>query len=443
MLKHYFFLTGIIFLLFSACSERISQNRISYLDNQLSWSIPSTLDESHSDKKRILGLSKPHIFVKDGNIYASWIIGNETIIACQDGKTERWHKTSVPGTKQNRIMWWNYSLLSLPPEQLLLLQADDREIIFLKSTDSGKTWLNPVSFNRGSQNFLYYRNPSLAADDKGILYAIYEGKEQIGGKSMLYSAISSDGGLTWSSQPLNGIPYNNPSCYPVLLFSKNKLYCLYADILYISKDTGKTWKPLKSLKRKKSDFGNPTSIVKVSENGELFILWAEATVEKDTTNAFSGGSVEGSIDIICSKSLNGGRTWADTHPVNDTHLPFVFHLGKPTERTMDVLSKPNNMATVMDMAVSPDGNTLAAIWKDFRENSENIYFSYSQDKGKTWAKNKIVPVPQGNKPLRIAADFYDSGKIYILGSSFGSDPKGRAFHYSGGKIYIIEGNILQ
>ncbi|MBN1446199.1 MAG: exo-alpha-sialidase [Candidatus Omnitrophica bacterium] len=312
----------------------------------------------------------------------------------------------------------------------------------MKSTDSGKTWINPVSFNKESQDFLYFRNPSLAAGDAKDLYAVYERKEQAGGKSMLYFGISLDAGLTWSCEPLKGIPYDNPSCYPVLFFSGNTLYCLYADILYISYDGGKNWKQLKSLKKKPSDFGTLASVVKAGKDGEIYILWAKATVEKDTTNAFSGGTVEGFIDVICSKSLNGGRTWMDTHPVNDAPLPFTYHFGKPTERTMDALSKPNNMATVLDMAVAQDGNTLIAVWKDFRGNSESIYFSYSQDKGKTWAANETVPVLKDEKLLRTAVTFYDANKIYIVGSSFGDDPDGRAFHYSGGKIYVVEGNIL-
>src|SRR5262249_34899311 len=104
--------------------------------------------------------------------------------------------------------------------------------------------------------------------------------------------------------------------------------------------------------------------ISAGPNGELYIVWQEATL------APSGSS------IAFSKSLDGGDTWTDPIRIN---------------------TQPDVQAFTPSVEVLADG-TIGVTYYDFRQNTPDpktlltdYWFLHSDDNGATWTEARVTP----------------------------------------------------
>lgn len=84
------------------------------------------------------------------------------------------------------------------------------------------------------------------------------------------------------------------------------------------------------------------------------------------------GQTQGDSDIIYQRSTDGGQTWSEQQVVSDD-IPTLLR----------AQFNPN-------LSVAPDGR-VDVVWWDFRDDpgtySNDVYYTYSTDNGRSWAKN--------------------------------------------------------
>ncbi|MDI6903851.1 MAG: hypothetical protein QMC77_08990, partial [Methanocellales archaeon] len=76
-------------------------------------------------------------------------------------------------------------------------------------------------------------------------------------------------------------------------------------------------------------------------------------------------------------------------------------------------------ALPFDLAVSADGEIIGIIWKDWRSEKGEIYFSCSLDGGKSWFKNARVN-NESTLPMKVASlVINDDSSVYVLWTNLG------------------------
>ena len=439
----------IVCLLLSGCGRFItSPHTPHFQESKITFTSPLWLTSGK------LGFLKPHLLLdKKGFLFAVWIDGGTTYIAKSSDEGKTWDKQIVSSGKQTSYDWWPFCFNSDSQGNLYLVQAPgaiDYGIFFSFSEDKGKTWKEPVRVNDDTRKFACPERPAFTVDDKGTLFIIYtkaKKPEEIapqkkGKKAGVYLARSFDGGQTWGkSILLEDISFTSPIDFPYLLSSKNILYLVYGNSIYRSKDMGRNWEKILKLE---SGFGSIKIIMKSDTQGNLYIIWQRAVVTKDETGLFGGGKLKGYVDICFSKSTDGGKSWTRPIRINDTKLPFGWKMapaGITGQEQMKYLTQETRGAVPFDIAVSENGEVIGAIWKDWRNGKGALYFSYSLDGGKTWAKNVRIsndstsPMKAGSLVVK------DDGSVYVLWTNLGPHKSIPGGFIGDVNIYFSSGKI--
>jgi uncharacterized repeat protein (TIGR01451 family) len=219
------------------------------------------------------------------------------------------------------------------------------EILFSKSTDGGTTWSSPANIsNNGGFSF----EPSITADGTNLYVTWYD--DSSGNSEILFSK-STDGGTTWSS-PVNISNNARFSERPSITADGTNLYVTWHDgsfgfpeILFSkSTDGGATWSSPVNISNN-GGFSEFPSITTVGTN--LYVTW--------------GDSSFGNVEILFSKSTDGGTTWSS--PVNIS----------------------NNGGFSNAPSITTVGTNLYVTWHDFIPGNTEILFSKSTDGGATWS----------------------------------------------------------
>ena len=226
-----------------------------------------------------------------------------------------------------------------------------------------------------------------------------------------------------------------------------------------STDGGSSWDTVSMVHQ--SDVAasfNDKEWIGVSPKGTLVVAWQKEPA-MDSLRAVDGLGADADIgDIVVSRSTDQGETWSlvptkisrglhnngtqiQFTPDGRGHLLWVNY----EESTLDYarseddgltwsepraiveidmsgpLPRFSNMHTLPGFAVSPNGDTLAAVWHDDRNGDMDIYSILSSDGGATWTEAiRVNDDPVGNgihqlypwitvDPLgKIHATFYDS-----------------------------------
>jgi hypothetical protein len=309
-----------------------------------------------------------------------------------------------------------------------------------KSTDGGLSWGPPTQLVRDDSLFRFNDKNSMTADpfDSNFVYAIWDRSRFPSDKRELHSIAgfprsirsdaiftrTTDGGRSWEPARaifmpsanqfgighqiavVRGGPHRGRLVDAFMLFHGSGSNKKGQEIAVMtSDDRGATWSAPLSVSKALPGFvsdpddGTPLRTgdilpeIGAGPNGELYIVWQEATL------APSGSA------IALSKSLDGGRTWSAPVRIN---------------------TRPDVQAFTPSVEALADG-TVAVTHYDLRFNTPDpatlptdYWFLHSHDGGATWIEARVTPTSFDHK---LAPD----ARGLFLGDYVGLAPAGGAF----------------
>jgi hypothetical protein len=265
-----------------------------------------------------------------------------------------------------------------------------------------------------------------------------------GGARGLVTAVSADGGSTWTEPPAphfstcaggtaaNGGAYDRSSdpwvsigpdgrAYQVSL-SVNAAQTISAILASTSTDDGLTWSEPATIQRDNSPdhfvFNDKESVTAdPSTAGTAYVVWDRSRFPSDSANVNAAHSFAFRGDPMFSKTTDGGQTWST-----------------PTR----ISPQNNNMFTIGNqIVVLPDG-TLVDVFHygkgsgQDQPNASLTGVARSTDGGKTWSK----PIRISNNPVVNDVD-PDTGFPLCTGADIGGGLPDIAVDPHSGALYVV------
>jgi len=262
--------------------------------------------------------------------------------------------------------------------------AEPTRPYFAVSTDGGKSFGAPIDLSKGvfndalrQQSFSSATTTTLAPNATttttappaaGSRAATPNQDANFGGTSPRI-AIDDDGTVyvAWRNSTAN-----LPSTQPVAP----------STMISVSKDHGKTWTTNSVVNY---TVGSPSRIAWTKEggpNGTLVMIFGRNL----TPTVSSGG------DVLIQRSTDQGKTWSEPQNITDDDPAQLFIQINPT------------------LSAAPNGRLDAAFY-DTRSDpgirGNDVYYSYSDDGGKTWSKNMRVTDQTINRNYGVWGFNYD------------------------------------
>ena len=252
------------------------------------------------------------------------------------------------------------TVVYLVPDNQLVAHAYSRT-----STDAGATWGAPVNVTPdvGIDGAL---DPQVASSADGKTLAVVWTTS-----SSVWSAISTDGGVTWSAQKRLTGP-NSGGTSPALAISDNgkKIAASWNGVQFqgndqkvtvsVSSDTGETWSSprVRAGSSETQNYGR--QIVMSGDGSKVHVIWTNS----DGDNAQS---------VRTASSTDSGASWTDSTEIGSSKtVPIPM------------------------LAASANGSRVYAAWTDGVDAmSGTIKVRTSADSGATWAA--AVPITSGAK----------------------------------------------
>lgn len=264
---------------------------------------------------------------------------------------------------------------------------------FSRSTDFGKSWGTPEVFRH--EGFKIGGNPTLAVDQKGNIYRMCMSAQPDYSEGVLDMSMSSDSGKTWSpwwsSQRLFGkIPDK-----PRLAAGANGQLALSFTEIEI-----KPGLVISSL----------TQIMQSSDQGKS---WAALPIK-----TAAGG--QGSFITYKSNILFGSWGTYENGPIR-----FLKYDSKTIfESTVAKDSDVNVPST--EIHVDPKTNRIIVLWSDTHSSFNPIFFSYSDDEGRTWSKKTQI----SEQGTMLSGAFDNNGVFNFVWTQA---------HFTGESVDLLEG----
>lgn len=316
-------------------------------------------------------------------------------------------------------------------------QPHKSDIYFIRSTDRGATWSQPVNISNTPTSSA---GPSAKIGSQGQLYVTWVDWLTDPSKFDVFFAYSTNNGTTWST-PVNITNDNVWSSSPTIICDQStNVYIAwrseYAKTgLYYAKssDSGATWSlPSKITDAIEDEISTPALGIDNAGNN-LYLVWEDRNSSDDA-------------DIYFTKSTDKAVTWSTpvnlTNTIGDTEDPdisidsqgyvnlvYIDHdpgavddLGWDVYHIRSVdggqtFSAPSNVSgTALDVyspniAVDRAGNINIA-WKQVIQDLSHIYYSRSINNGASWGQqiNVSALCPKVDDPAMFV-DYY--GNIYL------------------------------
>ncbi|HEU4401823.1 MAG TPA: sialidase family protein [Candidatus Polarisedimenticolia bacterium] len=299
---------------------------------------------------------------------------------------------------------------------------------FSFTRDGGRTWTRGgLVPTEGSGDFVF--DPALAADADGTFYYAYVDAASFHtahqkadfGRADLLVAKSTDGGRTFPtvSVALDAIicdtcPFladkdyiaidtqpGSPFKGDIYVAFTNEGVTGYQTAVVVSRDAGRTWSDpqlIGGLALYTSNAFNLGALPVVAPDGTVYIFYMDVI---DFTS--------GPMNILFSKSTDGGRTWSRTASVaSNLPSPGQFFLKNSDPKIGAAPFIGLAMSSLPTAAIAPDG-TLFVSWVDFPNGScltdgntcplclnSDVRLSVSRNGGKTWSRPVKVSDDRGS-----------------------------------------------
>lgn len=288
---------------------------------------------------------------------------------------------------------------------------------YTRSTDGGNSWISPVMISDTSA--FMQSGLAFGVDNNDNLYVMwhyfYEG---VSDGDDIFFTKSMDHGATWLHP--NIIVNDSVSCmnrYPSFCLSgpdtvyavwhDNRLPPTYHIFFSRSTDGGVGWLESNSKVDPDTNYYNGSPKIDVGKSDMLYCAWVK------------GIGSEGYINF--SKSSDNGVNWLFPVTVSDS---FGQSLGLPSF-ALDSLEN------------------LYVVWEDWRQDSSDIFFTFSTDSGGTWySPNVKVNDDTTQRPQRYT-DILVRGadNIYVVWTDSRADTFQHST-YCGPDIYFARGSII-
>ena len=278
-------------------------------------------------------------------------------------------------------------------------------VYYKKSNDNGKNWSNTVNINLNESKAV---SPCIAVNDNyvNVIWIDYRNNQ-----SEIYHSYSNDNGQTWNGP--NRLTFNSTrkSCiFDISIYSNgNNFYAVWKDYRYgsseilfkKSSDNGLTWDDDQRLT---ADY-TPSYMPFLSySKSNLYIVYEDwDSVSK----------------IAFLKSNDGGNSWSNKVQLTgiqnngDSENPYLFAKGdilyllwqnKESSNYNIFFSKSNDDGKTWDDAKQITYSSNASfnpkmhvynqnviiIWQEFQNNSKSIFYKTSEDDGKTWGDIQTI-----------------------------------------------------
>ncbi|MFP6627093.1 MAG: sialidase family protein [Deltaproteobacteria bacterium] len=307
----------------------------------------------------------------------------------------------------------------------------DRDILFSRSSDGGKTWASPLPLNiNASSDWGDDADARAATDGKGHWVVVWNSNDTlgntIGGDRDIMVASSSNNGVTWSTtQALNSnaatdagfdiSPYIATDAHGYWLVvwssgeSMNNQVGMDRDIFIArSSDNGHTWTAPQALNTNAAEDTRSDTSPAVATNGKG--AWIATWSSNDTLD----GTIGMDRDILVARSTDRGDSWSDPEPLHPSAFTDAREDSSPT-------------------VVADDSGNWVAVWHSWDSFNEHlgvdadILLAHSRDDGVSWslpvALNPGASSDAGDDVLpQIATD--GAGHWVAVWQSF--DPVGNA-----------------
>ncbi|MDP4200577.1 MAG: hypothetical protein Q8922_08155 [Bacteroidota bacterium] len=363
------------------------------------------------------GAHSPTMHVgRDGSIYVSWFERNANIYFSHS--TDRGQTFSTPVPVSNQGQWatqWT-SELQRSPEFAIdtkgvihLVWAEARvtsasDVWYVRSTDSGKTWSQPLSIMDPGDSASFSQDFAvIACDSSDNLYVSYLDNRQIMAKTGKHYKMqlerSTNGGLSWSLPVIaDKLAFDtsgtceccrqdiavSPDGHVYIAFrtSMNTPLGDMRDIFICrSWDGGQTFEPSIQCQLgdwKLEDCPSKGPHISLDPHENLFVAWNDQRDDSGKLIAYFGLLPKGRSNVLPNYSISNSQTQTG-------HWPYV--------------------------TVSPNG-IIAYAFMPNASLGQPVQFTYSSDGGNTWNRSRSLPGPSGDGQYLPHLSFGSNGDVY-------------------------------
>lgn len=303
------------------------------------------------------------------------------------------------------------------------------DVYFNSSSDGGKTWQDQdILLNTGDIPGLNSVNDVRIANSGKYVYVVWvdDRDGSYSGYQDIYFNYSTDRGMTWQAQDVRLNTNEKAISHFIwdlqIVSSKENVYVVWGDTrsdwrrhVYFNRsaDFGATWLPQDKCLDVGDDIPDFTSYgSRIACTGKfVYVVWSD---DRD-----------GERDIYSNCSHDGGITWQT----------------RPTR--LDTSDSQEAYYSVGPVIVCFENDVYVA-WDEERDNSSYIFFNYSSDAGVTWQE-------QGMNLTLDETDVSDSAawpeiacsgnSIFVIWAKLENDTQNIYFKYSadGGKTWLLQG----
>jgi hypothetical protein len=252
---------------------------------------------------------------------------------------------------------------------------------FSSSTDGGRTWSTPFMVATGENPNGFYSAPGI----DGEVYVSWVDPILVG-DGRLFVRCSSDGGQSWSADPVEVAQLGPMSAEPPQCFGRNfnptfpamsvdrsdgpnrgRAYLVYTDgepdgydaFATYSDDNGLTWAPPMRLNDNDNLSEQFWPQIHVGPFGRVSVTWF------DRRHATNDNSL---CDLYVTQSVDGGGTWGPNRRVSDTSVAWC---GVPANTS-------GNFGDYIE--VTSDDRSVFAVWSDARLGGPDVLFARYDDR---------------------------------------------------------------